>query len=391
METITQTNNQLVAVIQSSGVAQDRQTSMIQTLQVFFDKIAEWDKLIESLVITDINDTGKMKMAREGRLDLKNKRIDCSKIIDKERDTVKAKMNDFVVEDKMLLKCQQIMDIQFKNLESKLEEKEKFAERKEQERKSELKGQRTLLLLPYVQFGINPDMYDLENMPEEVFTMTLSGIQTSTQEKIRQAEEAEKKRLAEIEEEKERQRLRDLELAELKKKQEEQEREAEIERKKLAAQKELQTKRLGELWKYNNFIPADFDMSNLYELSENNYANVLKEAMKLHDEAVKKSELEFKEQQKKEQEAKEAKEKADKIIREQQQKEAAQIAERERLETGSDKHKLSAWANRMLSEASVLANTPPTVKTKKAQTVIDAFIVNFTNAHDDLKRRIEKL
>ncbi|MCC6256218.1 MAG: hypothetical protein IT276_14975 [Ignavibacteriaceae bacterium] len=128
-----------------------------------------------------------MKMAKEGRLTLKNMRLEAEKIVKAKRDEVKYAMANYVLEDKIWLRAGQMMEATFKNLETKLEEKEKFAERWEAEQKEKLKVQRLEQLLPLgFQFE---NGFDLGNMDEQMFQSLKLGLETAKKEK----EEAERK------------------------------------------------------------------------------------------------------------------------------------------------------------------------------------------------------
>jgi len=132
----TETKNELILLVESSGIEKTKGEIIAQTLGQFFAEAAKWNATIESLQITDPKQTGKMKMAREGRLTLKGKRLEAAKIVKSERERVKNLMADFTLEDKLWLKALQMIEATFENLEGKLEEKEKFAERWEAELKA---------------------------------------------------------------------------------------------------------------------------------------------------------------------------------------------------------------------------------------------------------------
>lgn len=98
-------------------------------------------------------------------------------------------MANDVLEDKLWLKAGQMMEATFKNLETKLEEKEKFAERWEAEQKEKLKAERTSLLLP-LGFDVVTGI-DLGSVDEKTFNSIKTGLEAA----IREREEAERKRI----------------------------------------------------------------------------------------------------------------------------------------------------------------------------------------------------
>src|SRR5574343_201735 len=122
-------SNELVVFLEKSGLVETKRNDIAKDLGMFFEKASEWNQTIASIVITDPGETGKMKMAKEGRLTLKNMRLDAKKVVDAKRQVVKSRMADDKLEDELLLKAGQMVEATFKNLELKLEEKEKFAER----------------------------------------------------------------------------------------------------------------------------------------------------------------------------------------------------------------------------------------------------------------------
>lgn len=216
-------------VVKSSGLATAKQNEIGNALGSFFAKASEWNATIQSIVITSPDEVGKMKMAREGRLTLKNLRLEAKAIVTSKRDTVKARMADDVLEDKLWLKAGQMMEATFNNLETKLEEKEKFAERWEANRKAELKAKRDEELTIYsefVPFGLN-----LGELSQEDYDKLFNGAKLQSEARIEAEKKAEAERKAkELELEKEREAQR-LENQRLKAEAEKREKEIEAERK----------------------------------------------------------------------------------------------------------------------------------------------------------------
>lgn len=251
METLEK--NELALVVEQSGIEKSKGELISNTLGSFFVKANEWNDTIESLQINDISETGKMKMAREGRLTLKNMRLDAKRVVEEKREEVKSKMADFVLEDKLWLKSFQMVEATFKNLETKLEEKEKFAERKEAERLAEIERDRINLLIPYNEFCSIESM-DLKTMSEEDFAASFDKAKRLFDLDKAEKERIEKERIAkEKAEAEERERIR-LENERLKKEAEEKERLLKIEAEKRAkaeaerlAKEELERKRLAEI------------------------------------------------------------------------------------------------------------------------------------------------
>lgn len=69
--------NQLELIVRQSGleVTSPKAKELLEQFSSYFDVAADWEKKAATLVVTDASQTAEMKMAREGRLFLKEKRI----------------------------------------------------------------------------------------------------------------------------------------------------------------------------------------------------------------------------------------------------------------------------------------------------------------------------
>lgn len=190
----TEKTSELIRLVESSGLEKAKQNQIAETLGVFFNKASEWDATIQSIVITSPEETGKMRMAREGRLTLKNMRLEAEKIVKAKREEVKHRMANDLLEDKLWLKAWQMIEATFKNLEMKLEEKEKFAERWEAEQREKLRRERLSQLLP-LGFQIETGI-DLGNMDEQTFQNLKLGLETAKREREEAERRAEEERIA---------------------------------------------------------------------------------------------------------------------------------------------------------------------------------------------------
>ena len=234
MEAI-ETTTELVQLVETSGLEKSKQNQIAETLGVFFNKAAEWDATIQSIVITSPDETGKMKMAKEGRLTLKNMRLEAEKIVKAKRDEVKYAMANFVLEDKLWLKAGQMMEATFKNLETKLEEKENFKLRWDAEQKEKLKTERLEQLLPLgFQFE---NGFDLGNMDEAMFKSLKLGLETAKKEKEEAERKAEEERIAKEKAEAEAKAAMEAENKKLKAEAEAKEKQMQAERAKAEAER----------------------------------------------------------------------------------------------------------------------------------------------------------
>jgi len=226
---------ELTVFVEQSGIEKSKGNAITESLNVFFAKAKEWDSTIQSIVINDVSEVGKMKMAREGRLTLKTLRLDSDKVVKAKRDEIKYRMANDLLEDKLWLKAGQMVEAVYKNLETKLEEKEKFAERKENERLENLKAERLTKLAEYPEF--DPIYTDLKNMPEDSFNQLISGLQTAKEKRIEEEKAIEAARIKkEKEDAAERERIM-VENERLKKESEKKEAALKAEREKVEAER----------------------------------------------------------------------------------------------------------------------------------------------------------
>lgn len=197
----------LSELLNLSPVKVDKKHEVSKSLDLFFNQATEWEQTIKNIIITDPNEVGKMKMAREGRLTLKNKRLEAMEIIKEKRSIVKNLMTDYQLEDALWLGAGKIIEATFKNLESKLEEKEKFAERWEKEQKQKLRLERLDQLFLVCE---NAEIYPVENMSQIEFDQLFTGLEIAKKNKILANEqEAERQRKIKEAEETEKERLRE--------------------------------------------------------------------------------------------------------------------------------------------------------------------------------------
>ena len=275
---------ELVQLVEASGLAKAKQNQIAETLGTFFNKAAEWDATIQSIVIVSPEETGKMKMAKEGRLTLKNMRLEAEKIVKAKREEVQNVMADFVLEDKLWLRAGQMMEATFKNLESKLEEKEKFAERWEADQKEKLRAERLSLVLP---LGFQPESgVDLGSIDEQVFQSIKLGLETAKKEKEELERKAEEERVAKEKAEAEEKARMEAENKRLKAEAEAKEKLLEEERAKAEAErKALEVKAAKERAEAEANLKAEKEAKEKLEAEIRNKAEA--EAKKAAEEAAK--------------------------------------------------------------------------------------------------------
>jgi len=229
--------NQLVKVINDSGLDKTKAQILLDNFSNYFDIASDWENKTKALVITDVNQVAEMKMAREGRLFLKGKRLDVEH-------TRKSLKEASLREGQTIDAIARILTNLITPIEQQLEDKEKFAEIQEAKRKAELKALRDQEVLPYIEFV--PFGIDLGALDETGYRTIFNGAKAQYEAKIEAEKRAEAERIArEKAEAEERERIRQ-ENERLKKEVEERERLAQIERDRIEKEREAERKAQAE-------------------------------------------------------------------------------------------------------------------------------------------------
>lgn len=157
-------NNELVQIVQTSGLEQTKGQKLLQMFTPFFNKMAVIEGKIN--VLNKENPQPEdVKIAREIRLALKNNRV----ASEKEKDTCKQMI---LIEGRLIDNLNNIIKNTSKALEIQCEDIEKFAEIQELKRREARKEERIKKLTP---FDIDIESYDLLNMNDENFDNLLIG------------------------------------------------------------------------------------------------------------------------------------------------------------------------------------------------------------------------
>lgn len=188
-------NTELNTLIINSGLPETKTIEIAENLSTFFKMAYEWSEKINDIVITDPNQIREMKLARESRLMLRGYRLDAEKIIKEKREILKEKMADDILFDKLLLNANKMIKATFENLETKLQEKEKFAERWEAEEREKLKQKRYSEIVRFVD---DVSVYAVEKLNEQEFEKLKTKLESEHEQKLilqqQQAEANELKR-----------------------------------------------------------------------------------------------------------------------------------------------------------------------------------------------------
>lgn len=182
-----ETKNELIQLIDQSGLAKEKTVQLGEQMTKFFNIAVDWNDKIEQIVITDPTQTKEMKVARETRLMLRQYRLDAQKLIKQNRDDLKQQMSDQILLDKLYLNAGKMISATFENLETKLEQKEKFAENWEREQRAIVRSER---LSQLSEFTDNAELYAIavENMTADQFNDYLNGIKIKRENEIKELE-----------------------------------------------------------------------------------------------------------------------------------------------------------------------------------------------------------
>lgn len=189
-------NNTLIKLIESSNLEKSKADYMLQKFQDYSRIAEEWAEKAKTIIVTSVMQTDEMKLAREGRLILKQKRVE----IDKTRKELKEQS---LREGQAIDKIAKSLTSLIEPTEKYLEEQEKFVEIQEEKRKTKLKAERSEIL---VQYDAVPELYRLDLMSEDEFNNLLMNLKVSFEQKIQaEKERVEKEKTEKIEAERIRQ------------------------------------------------------------------------------------------------------------------------------------------------------------------------------------------
>lgn len=324
METTENKNNELVKIIQTSGLEEKTSEYIKEKFMPFFEQANEWREKALALNVTDENQLAEMEQAREARIFLKNLRVNADKMR-------KALKEDSLRYGKAVQGIYNVIEALITPTEEHLDKQEKFIEIQAQKRKAELKATREKELAPYSEFV--PLGIDLANMDEHGFGTFLNGVKLQLEAKVAAEKKAEEDRIAREKSEAEEKEKQRLEFERLKKENEEKEKQlAEQKAKADAELKAAQEKAAKE----------KAEMERLQKIESEKQAKILAEQKAKQDAELQK-EKDAKAKLEAELKAKadaEAKVKADEIARKKAEELAAKKAAK-----APDKEKLTKWVD----------------------------------------------
>lgn len=306
MEATTIQDNQLLAVIDKSGVEQSTADLLKQKFVPFLEQAAEWKEKAESLVVTDESQTDLMKEARTARLALAKIRTSADKV----REDLKR---DSLNYGRAVQGVYNVIEAVIKPIEDHLAIQEKFKEVQEEKRRTALRIEREKIVeqyREYIPYGI-----DFADITQTDFDKLINGAKLQQ----KQAEEEQQK--------------------------------AEQERIENERMKELHDNRKGSVLNNWAFFPTEWKNENFGDISEDKWQELVNETLaykakyELEQQRIKeenerlkaeaeKREAEIKaERERMEEEQRKANKAAEKLKRETEEKAAAARKELERIES----------------------------------------------------------
>jgi len=323
--------NQLVKIVNESGLEKSKAQVLLEKFTNYFEIASEWEQKAKILIVTKEDQITEMKMAREGRLFLKQKRV----LVENTRKELKEQS---LREGQTIDSIARILKNLIEPIEDHLEKQEKFIEIKEAEMKAERKEKRVKILTP-LDFDFT--YTDLLNMPDADFDTLVLRLENERDTKIAAEKKAEEDRIAkEKAEAEEKERMRK-------------------ENERLTLEAEAREKAMAEERK-----KADREQA------------ALKEQARKEAEAREKAENELRLKQEAE------KKEAERISAE---KKAVEIAKK-KAENAPDKQKLIEFADNILWNTAI-----PIVKSDEAKQITEKAKQMFQDIVDFVKEETEKL
>jgi len=185
----------LLNIVQDSGLDKQKQDYLLEKFSDATLLAEQWAAKAKEIVVTDESQTDLMKSAREGRLLLKDKRVEIEK-------TRKQLKEASLAEGRAIDTIAKTLTALIEPTEKYLDEQEKFAERKEAERIKTLQQERYAILKPYLsEYDLQIPM-DLGKAPESQFNALLAGYKATYEKRIADEKKAEDDRIAKEEQDK---------------------------------------------------------------------------------------------------------------------------------------------------------------------------------------------
>ncbi len=181
--------NELAVIVAQSGLTESKSAVIAERFADYEAKASEWAEKSKALTVTDEGQKAEMKMAREGRLFLRQLRLTVES-------TRKELKEEYLQGGRAVDGVAKYLVGLIQPIEDHLQEQENFAVRAAAARKEKLKAERHTALAPYTA---DPNVYALADLSEEAFTELLNGLLAAKEAREEAARKAEADRLAAVE------------------------------------------------------------------------------------------------------------------------------------------------------------------------------------------------
>lgn len=186
MTAVVATSDALAVLVEHDGLAVESVRPIIDAFRPMYDRTNALLLDAEKITVTDATQVSEIKQARSMRLQLKAVRVEIESVRKQLKEESLRKGNSI---DGLAKKLKAMIE----PTELRLEEQEKFAERKEAERKAALREGRSALIAPYVE---DTSIYPLGDMTDAAFTTLADGLALGYRAKIEAEKKAEADRIA---------------------------------------------------------------------------------------------------------------------------------------------------------------------------------------------------
>lgn len=351
--------NSLAKIISGSGLDKQKSDYLLEKFADCTAVAESWAAKAKEIVVTDESQTSLMKDAREGRLLLKDKRVE----IEKTRKELKAAS---LAEGRAIDDIAKALTALIEPTEKYLDEQEKFAERKEAERIKALQSERYELLKPYLnEYDLVAPM-EYGKMHEKQFDALFAGYKATYEKKIADEKLAEEQRIAQQKADEEAREAQRIENERLKAEAAEREKQFAEERK--AAQEK-----------------ADKERKEAEEKARKEREEIEAKAKEEREKAAAEAKKQKDIQDKKLKEEREAREKLEAELKAKREQEQKELEEAEKLASAGDKEKIADLLQRLMNFEL------PQVKSKKAKAIIASTSNKIIELIDNITQSAQKL
>jgi len=199
-------NDKLLQIVEESNLETTKADYILNNFKDYFKIASEWEGKAKAIKVTDASQVAEMKMAKEGRLYLKQKRVD----VEKARKKLKEQS---LCEGKTIDGIANVLKGLIQPIEGYLSDQENFIKVQEEKRRIERKARRIELIKSR---GLNPDDFFNETLMVDNDLLFADIVKAREERKKQEQQEAEE-RLKRVQEENKAREAQRLENERLKK------------------------------------------------------------------------------------------------------------------------------------------------------------------------------